>query len=269
MRRKLSTLLALLGAIVLGGAQAPADPTAWRAEQSRETYAVETAAKVHLVNLLGNVTLKTTEGSEVVVTSIGQRHQDDPGRPELKATRGSEGLMIEVLFSRPEQPGEPDPEWARRRVDLGVLVPKALATSIRTDAGTIEVEGLAALAELETTTGAITFRGPGGLRARSESGAIFAQLRASGWPVPVEITTTTGDIRAQLLEGAAATVEVETRGPITTDYSMVIERKPGQLLKKGRATVGAGGQTMGLKSYSGAVRLDAVIVPEAAAKEEE
>lgn len=260
-------LLALLGAIVLGGAGSSVDPAAWRTEQSRSAWPVEPATKLRIVNLLGNVVLRVSEGSEVVVSSVAQSHQEDPSTPEVKTSKGPDGLTLEVGFSPPPGGGEPRPEWSRRRVDLGVVVPKALAVSIRTGEGTIEVKGLAGTADLETVTGEINYRGTGGLQARSASGEIFAQLRASGWPDPVEITTANGDIRAQLLEGAAAKVEIETRGPITTDYSIAIERQAGQRLKTGRATVGPGGQAVRLKSHSGAVRLDAVIVAEEAAKE--
>ena len=143
-----------------------------------------------------------------------------------------------------------------------MLVPATLAVSIRTGDADIEVRDLEARADLETKAGNIEFRGLGGLSARAESGSIFAQFHRSDWPRPATIETRTGDIRAELLEGAAAKVEIETRGPITSDYSTTIDRTAGSRFKRGVATVGAGGQTLRLRSYSGAVRLLAVIVPE-------
>jgi len=64
------------------------------------------------------------------------------------------------------------------------------------------------------------------------------------------------------LEGAKVSVTFETRAAITTDFSVEIERALGSVLKRGRAEIGGGGQSMSLVTNRGAIRLIAVIVPE-------
>jgi hypothetical protein len=251
----------------MGGALLSAQPdlTDWRIEKHTESHSVVANAEIRVVNPWGDVRLRTGEGEEVVVSALAQRHRADPRAPDIHVEETPGGLSIEVRFPDSLEVAE-TPEWERHRVDLGLFVPAGATVSIRTEDGEIEVEGLEGRADLATRGGAISFRGGGGLAAHSESGSIFAQFRLSGWPFPAEVETRTGDIRAEFLEGAAATVEIETRGWITSDYSTLIERAVGSRAKRGVATVGAGGQTLRLSSYSGGIKLLAVIVPEGASE---
>jgi len=256
---------ALAGAVFLGlGARlAPAqfDLAEWRIEHEQSSHPVGAADAVRIVNLCGGVNLRAGEGDQVVITTVSQRHLDDPRVPKLLVEELPEGVGVEVRFDEGADT-EDRIEWRNRRIDIGVSVPEDVALSIRTREGDIEVQDLAGRADLETTSGGITCKGPGGLRARSDSGSVFAQFRRSDWTEPVTIETNTGEIRAEFLEGATATATIETRGSITTDFSVAIERKPGSRLKRGVATIGSGGQKLQLTSYSGPIRLLAVIVPE-------
>ncbi|MGD8441485.1 MAG: hypothetical protein PVG53_13215 [Holophagae bacterium] len=220
-----------------------------------------TSAEIRIENVWGSVQLRAGDGDEVVVTAAGQRHRDDPRAPEVRVEESPSGLTIRTLLGDLAD-GEEPTEWRGRRIDIGVFVPETANVWIRTGDGDIEARDLIGRADLETESGDITFRGFGELEARTGSGSVFAQFRRSEWSRPVVIETRTGDIRAELLEGASVTAEVETRGPITTDFSIAIERRPGSSLKRGVATIGAGARALRLTSYSGAVRLVAVIVPE-------
>jgi len=256
-------LIALLagGAVLFAEGQ---DLSNWSIEQERTEHEIEASDEVQIVNPWGAVNLRAGDGEKVVVSTVNQRHREDPRESNVYVQEIPSGLIIRIGFDDP--PGvEERSEWQARRVDVGVFVPEGLAVSIRTTDNEIEVRNLVGRADLESTTGDITFRGGGGLRARSDSGSIFAQFHRSDWPLPVEIETRSGDIRAELLEGAAATAHVETRGRITTDFSIAIDRAAGSRLKNARATIGAGGQTLRLASHSGAVRLLTLIVPEESA----
>jgi len=257
---------AFLAGVALFGVGAPpvsAEPdlSDWKIEHEESSHPIAATGEIRIVNLRGGVTLRAGETDLVVVSTVSQRHGDDPRTPEVRVEELPGGLAVDVDFA--DDPKiEERAEWLKRRVDLGVAVPEGVTVSIRTADGDIEVKDLEGSADLATTSGKITFKGPGGIQARSDSGEVFAQLRRSNWPEPVAIETTTGEIRAELLEGANATAEIETRGPITTDFTVVIERKPGSMLKRGVATIGGGGQELRLTSYSGPIRLSAAIVPE-------
>ena len=263
-RRTLVVAL-LAGAILLGVGVPPApgqpDLSEWRIEHEQSSHPIGATVELRIVNVWGEVNLRAGEGDQVLVSTASQRHLDDPRAPEVHVEELPDLLTIEVRFDDRLEVLEKT-EWGQRRIDIGVSVPKGLNISIRTRKGDIEVRDLVGRADLETASGSITFKGPGGLQVRSDTGSILAQFRRSDWSKPVLIETSTGDIRAELLEGASATAEIKTRGSITTDFSIAIERLPGSNLKRGVATIGAGGQTMQLTSHSGAIRLEAVIVPE-------
>jgi hypothetical protein len=257
---------ALLGAALPSFAQP--DISDWQFDREKVSHEVEATGQVRVVNPWGSVTVHAGEGERVDVSIVGQRHREDPRATEVTIEETPTGLAVEPRFADNLEVAELL-EWQARRIDIGVFVPRGVTVSVTTTDGAIEVEDLEGPATLESAAGDITYRGFGSLRAKSDTGQVFAQLRRSDWEEPCDIETRTGDIRAELLEGAAARVEVETRGWITTDYSLAIERRPGQRLKRGTATVGAGGQLLRLTSYSGGVKLLAVIVPESAVHPEE
>ncbi len=252
--------VALWGAGTAPAAAQP-DPADWKIERTQTTRPAAGVVEIRIANPWGNVTLRAGDGDQIVVSTISQRHHEDPRPPHVDVEKMASGFTVEARFDDSLEV-EDAAAWKKRRIDLGVFVPPALSVSIRTGDSDIQVRGLTAAADLETTAGSIEFRGGGGLRARTDSGSIFAQLRRSDWPRPVAIETRTGDIRAELLEGASARAEIVTRGPITSDYSTTIKRATGSRLKRGVATVGEGGQTLRLTSYNGAIRLLALIVPQ-------
>jgi hypothetical protein len=252
-------LLWLALAAPAGSAQVDLDD--WRLEPEEWTHAVDGRTSLIVVNSWGDVRLRVGEGDRIKVSAMTQRHRDDPRELEVYIEEIPSGLRFETRFGDPLESSE-QPEWSRRRVDLGVSIPDGISATIRTSGGDIEVLDSRVAANLEAETGDITFRGRGDLVAKSRSGAVWAQFLRADWRAPVEIETVTGAIRVELLEGASARAQVETRGPITTDYSMTIERETGGLLKRGEARIGRDGEPLRLESHSGSIRLVAVIVPE-------
>ena len=242
-------------------ASAQPDPSDWKIEYDKTRLPVVEAVEVRITNLWGNVTLRAGETDDIVISTTSQRHREDPRASKIDVKTIASGFTVEPRFDDSLEVQDAA-EWKSRRIDLGVFLPPTLSVSIRTADSDVEVRGLKATADVETTSGGIKFRGGGELRARSDSGSIFAQFLRSDWARPSALETRIGNIRAELLEGAAVKAEIETRGPITSDFSTTIDRAVGSRLKRGAVTLGKGGQTLKLKSYSGGVRLVAVIVPE-------
>jgi hypothetical protein len=238
-------------------------PEDWLIEEREFSRAVPSTTSLTLENLWGDVRLRAGEGDRIVVTAIVQKHREDPRGVDFGISEGADGtLRLTVDFA-----AEPDgvkirPEWSPRRVDLGIFVPAKLSVSIHGDDDLVELWGLEGAAIVETKGGEVKFRGQGELRATTDSGAILAQFRDTNWDHPSRLTTSTGSVRAELLEGAAVDVTIETRGPITSDFSTSIQRQAGHNLKSGLVKIGSGGPDLEIKSFNGSVRLQAVIVPE-------
>lgn len=256
-------VLAVLAASVSSGTEIPKLED-WSIETSDEVFATEGVTVLEMDQALGDVQIKGVEVDEVTVTMTAQRHRDDPRRPVLR--RAGEGLALVVAFVESGPSGDaPDAEaWSRRRIDIGIQMPKGLDLVVRTRSGRIEVKGVEGKVELLTESGnvlaeieASTFQ------ASSQLGEIRAKVMSTRSDDPVTLRSTNGGVWVQLLEGASAAVEVESSGVISTDYSMEIDREAGRRHKKGRATVGEGRRKISLSTVNGQARVSSLIVHEA------
>lgn len=237
----------------------------WLLNTLKDSLTVAPGDTLTLDHPLGDVRVKTAETDRVQVTAIAQYHTDDPRVPTMRFVPGSadkgaseHGLKVEFPHMEiAEQEG-----WSKRRIDVGLLVPKGLRMKITTADGMIEMKAMEAAVELKSVRGEIIYEGKGDVTAHSDRGAVRAHLGKTGPKLSVDLSTLTGDVWVILLEGASAQVELSTRGPVTTDYSIELDRKSGSLLKQGRAKFGKKGTQIQLKSHSGGIRLQGLIAPE-------
>lgn len=244
----------------------PQEPE-WLLNTLKEALVVADGDVLSLRHTLGDVRIKTAETDRIQVTAIAQYNKDDPRVPSIRFTKLAEDsvtsthqLVIDFAFL---EIAEQD-AWDGRRIDVGLLVPKGLQLQIETEDGLIEAKDIEAKSDFKSVRGDVIYEGINDLKAYSKRGSIRAHLHKTGKPHIVELATLTGDVRCILLEGANADVELSTRGPITTDYTMEVDRKAGSPLKLGRVRVGEHGSKVRLESHSGGIRLQGLIVPEKA-----
>jgi len=246
------------------------EPTAgaeseWLLVTLKDSLAVEEGDVLRFRHTLGNVQVKTGDTDRVQVTALAQHHADDPRKPEIQFVPKASGATQDLRVGFAHLEVEEQEAWAKRRIDIGLLLPQGTAFEIETIDGSIETKGVTAPAKLTTKNGEILCKKNGGdLTAHSERGDIRVILQRTGPGHAVNLSSLTGEIWATLLEGARAKIDLETRGPITTDYSIEIDRKAGSPFKKGRVRIGLeGGSQIQIKSHSGAIRLQGLIAPEA------
>ncbi len=274
-------LLTLLAACALAVPSTAAEPSLEDWNISRYEWTGEAAAgtRVSIVNLHGDLRVRTGIEGELYLLAVIQRHIDDPRRLAVTAEAGEGEVSLEVggslsdVASSDAGPGGgAQPEileaWQRRRVDLTVFVPPGACVSARAGSGLVELKGLSGDVEATSDVGDLRIRAAGGVRARTRHGDVLAQLRRTDWPGASEIETLTGNIRVELPRGGQADVVLETRGEITTDYSIEISRRADSLLKTGTARIGEAGGRLVLKSNRGAIRLIESLVPEQAPSSE-
>ncbi len=273
---------------LIAGEPSPED---WNISRYEWTGETAEGSSVAIVNLHGDIRVRTGNKGEVYLLAVIQRHNDDPRRAKVATEEGESEIRLEVRYPEVPSseagevapgnvaPGAPradvqhvPPEggtrnnipeaWTRRRVDLTVFVPPGARTTARTSTGLVELKGLTGDVEAMSDSGNLRIRTAGAVRAQTRHGDVLAQLRRTDWPGTAEIETLTGDIRVELPRGAPADVHVETRGEITTDYSIDIRRRDDSLLKLGSARIGEAGGRLVLKSNRGAIRLIESLVPE-------
>lgn len=259
----------------------PALPVLPQADEAPEPewllHALEEAAVIaegdvlSFAHLRGDVRIEATNTTRLHVKALAQYRADDPRVPAIRlvtekaATASPEPTHHRLSVDFAVLEVAENEAWAKRRIDVALLVPVGLELRIETGDGLIEVEKVAARANLISEHGEIAYDGTGDLVAHSERGSLRALLRQTGDAHTVTLSTLTGDIRCTLLEGANARVALTTRGPITTDYSLDIDREAGSPLKKARALIGKGGSSIKLESHSGGLSLRGLIAPEQAA----
>jgi len=255
-----------LGVICPLYGQAP-DDSSWLIASLSDSFPAAAGATLRLRHLGGDVRIEAADTDRVQVTAVAQSHRDDPRKPSIRFVpsegdlgEGGHRLIIEFAQLEVAAAGA----WSKRRIDVGLLVPAGIRIEIETDRGLIEAKKLTSAARLVSDRGEIVYDGSGDLTARTERGSMRVLLRKTGQGRFADLSTLTGDIWCILLEGAGADVTLETRGPVTTDYTVEIDRAPGSPLKKVRIRVGAGGSKLTLQSHSGGIRLQSLIVPEAA-----
>jgi hypothetical protein len=237
-----------------------ADPAAWLLNSLSESFTVADGATLRFEHPWGDVRVEASQTDRVHVTALSQYHRDDPRVPSIRFSEG--GTTGELAVAFVEGDVAEQEAWADRRIDVGLLVPSGVAIDVETDRGLIEVKKIEARSRLTSDSGDIVYDGAGSLEARTERGSMRVLLRRTGDDRSAALSTLTGDIWCIFLEGAGADVTLETRGPVTTDYSVEIDRQPGSPLKKGRVRIGEGGSAVTLVSHSGGVRLQGLIVPE-------
>ncbi len=245
---RLLTLLAVGGAGGVGAAGGPVD-AGWRIERVDRAEKLVAGATVTVENRHGDLRVRVGEPGELALHGVAQHAEAEPAlRIDLVAADG--GWTVRVV--EPESAvSAADP---RRRLDLSVAVPADAPLVLRAADGLIEARGFGAALRAESAAGEIRLRGSGAVELRSERGAVRVAFHPEAPRAPSRIETLTGAIEVELPPGADADARLETRGLLTTDFSLVVERV-GPLAKRGIARIGRGGARLELVSRTGDLRL--------------
>lgn len=248
----------LLFAVSTAAAESADDD--WVVATQQRTFAVDDVSQLQLTQPFGDIRIEGAEVDQVIITMVSQHHREDPRLPTVLSELDDGELQVEFAFG-PQEIAEQD-SWSKRRIDVGVQVPSQLVLVVSTDAGRIELKKYASAATLSSRSGDIEYDGTGGLIATSEHGSIRALARTTQTDQPLHLESVNGELMVSLLEGASATVELATRGVMSSDYSTEVERDRGSRRKVGRAVVGEGRREVRLDNENGPVRLASVVVDE-------
>ena len=234
------------------------DPIDPRWSIDRFTWSGELAADtqvVRVVNEFGDVRTRPAEDGRVDVSAVIQKRTDRADEPDIAIVASPGELLVEVRF-----PGAAiDPRLLEpgvrsdRRVDVVVFLPLRAQLHARTMDGLLEARGLGADAVLETRNGDVAVITSASVEARTVHGKIAAVFRDTNWTRRARLETLTGDISVELPQRIGVSAQISTRGEITTDYSIEIDRDG--LLRTARAEIGSGQQELIILSNKGGVKL--------------
>lgn len=251
--------LCFLAAVAAPAQQVPED---WRLERQEWTWEVDATAEIRLTNPWGDLAVRAHKLPEIYLLANWQHHRDDPRTLHLAAEHTSDKVTLQIGFVELELAEVPT-DWAPRRTDVTIFVPEHAVTHFSTDKGKLEVRGTRAPTTVKTGGGDIKLRIFGSVTAATDHGAVLAQFRRSDWAPPVDISTATGAVRVEMPRGSDPRATLETRGEITSDYSMQVERVEGSQLKRARlraGEAGSSGGTLEVRSYSGPIAVVETLV---------
>jgi len=268
-------LALLLCGVVVGGAHrvasqsaspapsptAAADPVeraSWRGE-------LTVSSVLEVSNPFGDLRLRYGGSGRTVEVAVALQQLDPAGsRLELVVDEKADPATVRVVRTAPAEPPPAGPRVDRSRADMVVLVPAGIAVRARTDRGLAESVGLESDVDLETTVGQIRVRSTRGrVTAHSERGEISATLLAGVTAAPQRFSTVTGSIEVWVTDRCAFDITLATSGRLITDFSMQVEHHDREEPDKvGAAKVGAGGQTLELRSRRGDLSIRRLVEPD-------
>ena len=229
----------------------------WKIERSEQTVSTKGIKTIEIINLFGNARTRSSTNSELTVLSVFQRHKKDNQKPLIKVNRIGKTLRIEVSYRENKQlKNIPDAE--KRRIDMSFLVPKKTRLSIKTDKGFAEVKGHTAFTSIKTKSGGVYVKTKNQVEVQTDSGKIYATFKQKTWKNTSKLKSYTGDIEVAMLGDPNVSINVETAGQITTDYSINIDPAPGSKIKYAVAQIGHGSNDekgILVKSKLGNIRL--------------
>lgn len=244
-------MIAVITLIQLAAATAaPAadDEPDWRLEKVSRTTAVAPGTPVEIDNPIGDIRVRSTDDQVVEVLANIQLEASDAQPPRVEIAERDGTLQIEV---RPIS----SVTGTLPRVDLTVFSPRHSDLGLRTVAGLAEAKGITGAVDVASERGDVVVSATGPITTRTVHGETTITFLAAGCGGASGVRSTTGDITVRLARDANVTVEVDTIGTITTDFSIEITPTGQGERKRGRATIGDGGCRLELTSERGRIAL--------------
>ncbi len=229
---------ALLAATAAVAADEPPVAAAdWTITRNEWHWPFAVGGALAVTNEYGDIRVRVHDKDEIDALAHIQQHRDDPRLAAITLDDKAGPPRLVVAYEAGDI-AEPPPAWRRRRVDLTVFVPSRISLTVTTRAGLAEVRGTRRPLVVTTQNGDIRLRIEGPVEARSAHGAVQVFFLGGGWEADSAIETATGSIEAILAEGLLVDAALATHGRITTDYSLLVTRRPGGDFKWGRALIG-------------------------------
>lgn len=230
----------------------------WMLEPLEWSSPVEHLETITVTNIHGAVRIGGTSGelAEIVeLHGMVQRHTDDPRQPEVVREIRDGTASIEVKYPGDAEVAEPPDAWRKRRIDVTVYVDKTTRLRVETLHGAIVIKGFAGPIDAVSESGKIQIKTEGPVDAISKYGEVETFFTGAVLPASFELETVSGPIHLSLPWRANPRALLETRGEISSDYSIGIEWLPDSTLKRGTVDAGSTAELVVLRSNQGNIRL--------------
>ena len=207
--------------------------------------------RIELVNEYGNIRARGTKDGVLALSAMIQKKNSDSHQIRFDIDDADEVVKIRVVYDGKQE--DTIKAKGKRRGDVTIYVPEGVSLNARTHTGLLEVKGLGDVS-LETFSGRVFCRVDGLPKVKTYQGDIKAVLKGTAWEQPALLSSTLGTIEVVFPPKASLDVEAVTRGEITTDYSVTIEKEKSGL-KRARARLGDGGQAVHITNETGIIKI--------------
>jgi hypothetical protein len=228
----------------------------WLIERNQAEIAVSRGTPIHLINLWGDLRLRSGDPGQLQLFLVGQRHRDDPLPLILDKKMEGDALVVEVV-PQGRNLATQGQKWQGKRLDLSLFVPPDSPMVLLTDSGLIESKGLQASLSASSQSGSLRIITGAAVQLQTNAGDVF--LRFTGQPAPglagslSLVETVNGSIQVLLPETYSPGCQVTTEYEISSDFSMQVVRDPGRRQKQAR--IGGEPVSLVLKSINGAIKV--------------
>ncbi|MDA8016842.1 MAG: hypothetical protein MPN21_05270 [Thermoanaerobaculia bacterium] len=219
---------------------------------------VEDLDSVTITNRYGAIRIGGTSGELADIADfhgMAQYHADDPRKPVLVSQFEDGALSLEITYPNDAEVTDPPDSWRKRRTDITVYVDKNAHLNLETLHGAVVVRSYSGPINVRSESGDVQIKAEGPLQVMSKYGAVETFFQSANLPTPLALETVTGSIHLSLPWHASPHASLETRGEISSDYSIGIEWLPDSTLKRGSVDESHSAEPIILRSNQGNIRL--------------
>ena len=229
----------------------------WTLERMDWSSPVNDLETVTVTNHYGAIRINGASGDLADIAEfhgVAQYHVDDPRKPVLVSHIEDGALSLEITYPNDAEVSDPPDSWRKRRIDITVYVDKNAHLNLETLHGDVVIRSYSGPIQVHSESGNVGIKATGPIQVLSKYGAVETFFQSPDVP-PLVLETISGEIHLSLPWHARPKVALETRGEISSDYSIDIEWLPDSTLKRGSVDENPSAEPIQLKSNQGDVRL--------------
>ncbi|MCB1052076.1 MAG: hypothetical protein KDC71_15865 [Acidobacteria bacterium] len=221
--------------------------------QHRElAFDLDRATHLSFVNPYGGIRVRFHEASTVQI-QVTEQSQN----PTFNVEKKREGKTWQVKATLLTPNSEIGP---KTRMDWTLTLPHSVALDLKTVGDLIEVKGYSLALNCRSVSGDLSLEGTGPTQAETQQGSIFVslgELQGNN-----QLVSQNGRIQVLIDPEFKGQIEIRTRQPIATDFSLKISERKGRY-RVGKVKQGRGKAHLLIRAENGQVELLAGHSPEA------